>query len=199
MLTDRPPRSKKLRAQFVESDRLRELALPDDRRLRELARAIEEALTDESRAACARACTAFVEEAARIFDIPPPEIKVLAARPQRVYSDGTVELYGDYNPETQRLRVWMRTAVKKKVTSYGTFLSTLVHEFCHHLDMVLFGFEDSPHTRGFYERTACLYHHARGTPRKRLSWIKLPRGGYRIDWTKMRASRAPRPSRPPVD
>jgi hypothetical protein len=26
----------------------------------------------------------------------------------------------------------MRTAVRQEVTSYGTFLSTLCHEFCHH-------------------------------------------------------------------
>jgi len=61
--------------------------------------------------------------------------------------------------------VWLRTAVLKQATSLGTFLSTLCHEFCHHLDFV-FGFHDSWHTRGFYERAAVLYHHARGMPRK---------------------------------
>ena len=60
------------------------------------------------------------------------------------------------------IRVWMRTAVRKQVTSFGTFLSTLCHEFGHHLDFERFGFQDSPHTRGFYERAAVLYHHARG-------------------------------------
>jgi hypothetical protein len=32
-------------------------------------------------------------------------------------------------------------------------------------------------TRGFYERTAALYHHARGTPPKRLCWIACEEGG----------------------
>lgn len=50
--------------------------------------------------------------------------------------------------------------VRKEVTSFGTFLSTLCHEFCHHLDFQLFRFADSWHTRGFYERAAVLYHHA---------------------------------------
>ena len=36
------------------------------------------------------------------------------------------------------IRVWMRTAVRKGVTSRGTFLTTLCHEFCHHLDFHLF-------------------------------------------------------------
>ncbi len=50
----------------------------------------------------------------------------------------------------------MRTAIQKRVTSFGTFLSTLCHEFCHHLDCQHFGFRGTPHTRGFYERTAAL-------------------------------------------
>ena len=37
-------------------------------------------------------------------------------------------------------------------------------------------------TRGFYERTAALYHHARGTPPKRLFWVAVPGGRWRIDW-----------------
>src|SRR5260370_31381641 len=68
------------------------------------------------------------------------------------------------------IRVWMRTAVKKDITSFGTFLSTLCHEYCHHLDFEHFKFPDSWHTRGFYERAAALYHYARGTPPKRLHW-----------------------------
>jgi len=35
------------------------------------------------------------------------------------------ELFGDYSPETMQIRFWMRTAVRKEITSYGTFLSTL--------------------------------------------------------------------------
>jgi hypothetical protein len=80
------------------------------------------------------------------------------------------------------IRVWMRTAVRKEVTSFGTFVSTLCHEFCHHLDFQKFGFRDSWHTRGFYERAAALYHHARGTPLKKLFWIPMTGGRWRIDW-----------------
>ena len=80
------------------------------------------------------------------------------------------------------IRVWMRTAVRKEVTSFGTFLSTVCHEFCHHLDFQKFGFHGSWHTRGFYERAAALYHHARGTPPKRLFWVPVTRGRWRIDW-----------------
>jgi hypothetical protein len=80
------------------------------------------------------------------------------------------------------IRVWMRTAVRKEVTSFGTFLSTLCHEFCHHLDYQKFEFHDSWHTRGFYERAAALYHYARGTPLKKLFWVPAAGGRWRIDW-----------------
>jgi len=72
---------------------------------------------------------------------------VLAARPLKVRESWTTELFGDYHPATMLIRVWMRTAVRKEVTSFGTFLSTLCHEFCHQLDFQKFGFADSWHTR----------------------------------------------------
>jgi hypothetical protein len=110
-----------------------------------------------------RACAEFLAEAVRLYRVPTCGVRVLAARPLRVREHWTTELFGDYQPETMLIRLWMRTAVRKEVTSFGTFLSTLCHEFCHHLDFQSFRFADSWHTRGFYERTAALYHHARGT------------------------------------
>jgi len=65
--------------------------------------------------------------------------------------------------------------IRKQVTSFGTFLSTLCHEFCHHLDCQRFGWRESWHTRGFYQRTAALYHHARGTPGETPFWCERPR------------------------
>ena len=114
---------------------------------------------------------------------PPCGIRVLAARPLRVRENWTIELFGDYHPETMLIRLWMRTAVRKEVTSFGTFLNTLCHECCHHLDFHRFRFSDSWHTRGFYERTAALYH-ARGTPPKRLFWMPVTGGRWRIDWVR---------------
>jgi hypothetical protein len=70
-------------------------------------------------------------------------------RPGRsgVREHSSTELFGDYHPDTMHIRVWMRTAVRRDMTSFGTFLSTLCHEFCHHLDFLKFGFGDSWHTR----------------------------------------------------
>jgi hypothetical protein len=181
MLTDVPPRNAN-RDGFLESDRIRTLDLAQDRRLRPLAKSIELAMTDGTTAAVRRACVEFLASASEFYNVHACGIRVLASRPLRVREHGAIELFGDYAPESMLIRVWMRTAVRKEITSFGTFLSTLCHEFCHHLDFQRFGFADSWHTRGFYERTAALYHHARGTPPKRLFWVSVPAGRWRIDW-----------------
>ena len=181
MLTDAPPRRKNLQ-RFVESDRLKAVTLPPDGRLLRIAGAIETAMKAESITNVGRACDEFLRTAAEFYKVPRCEVRVLAARPLRVREYSTTELFGDYHLDTMLIRVWMRTAVRKEITSFGTFLSTLCHEFCHHLDVQRFGFRNSWHTRGFYERTAALYHHARGTPPKQLVWAPMPRQRFRIDW-----------------
>ena len=46
----------------------------------------------------------------------------------------------------------MRTAQKQQVVAFKTFLRTLIHELCHHLDYELFALEETFHTEGFYKR-----------------------------------------------
>ena len=182
MLTERAPRRKALRAEFLKSDRLTTLPLPADDRLVKPAQSMALALGEEDLSSLQAACTDFLSVAADFFGVETPGIRVLAARPLRVREGWTSELFGDYAPETRHIRVWMRTAIRKQATSMGTFLSTVCHEFCHHLDYQRFKFSDSWHTRGFYARTAALYHHARQTPAKELIWIKVAGGQWRIDW-----------------
>jgi hypothetical protein len=50
----------------------------------------------------------------------------------------------------------MRTAQKKQVVAFKTFLRTLIHEVCHHLDYELFALEETFHTEGFYKRESTL-------------------------------------------
>ena len=193
MLTDRPPRNKTLLAKFAESDRLVSLGLPPDDRLRVLAQSIESLIDGGTRTAVQQACAEFMHAASEFYGVPKPTVHALAARPIRVREGGWAsELFGDYSPGTAAIRIWTRTAIRKKPTSFGTFLSTLCHEFCHHLDCQRFGFRQSPHTRGFYERTAVLYHHARGTPRKPLVWLRMPKERWRIDWRRMRTFTPPK-------
>src|SRR5215469_2923144 len=181
MLTDAPPRKPNLRF-FADSDRLKTIPLPVDGRLVKTAGAIEAAMKTEHINDVRQVCDDFLGTASDFYQVPRCNIRVLAARPLRVREHSTTELFGDYHPDTMQIRVWMRTAIRRDITSFGTFLSTLCHEFCHHLDFQRFEFQDSWHSRGFYERTAELYHHTRGTPQKRLVWVPMPRTRWRIDW-----------------
>src|SRR5215831_19568817 len=155
MLTDRPPRGVSLLRGFLESDQLTSLDVPQDDRLRAIASSIDSIMKDGTSTLVRQACSELLTAAADLYKVQRPGVRVLAARPLRVREGGwATELFGDYSPQAMLIRVWMRTAVRKQVTSFGTFLSTLCHEFCHHLDYQRFAFRDSWHTRGFYERTA---------------------------------------------
>jgi hypothetical protein len=181
MITDNPSQKAKP-AGFLESDRCGTLDLPRDGRLVTIAESIESAMRTGTIKHVRAACGEFLTVASEFYEVPTCGIRVLSARPLRARERGTFELFGDYTPKTMLIRVWMRTAVRKEVTSFGTLLSTLCHEFCHHLDYQKFGFHDSWHTRGFYERAAVLYHYARGTPPKKLFWVAMAGGRWRIDW-----------------
>jgi len=186
MLTDAPAR--KNRFGFLESDRIKTLDLPPNGDLLKIAQRLEYAMKTDKIRDVRSACTAFLATASHFYEVPTCGVRVLAARPLRTHEHGTFELFGDYTPDSMLIRVWMRTAVRKEVTSFGTFVSTLCHEFCHHLDFQKFGFPDSWHTRGFYERAAALYHQARGTPLKKLFWVPTTGGRWRIDWQRTNRS-----------
>lgn len=181
MVTDTPPKKPSLAA-FQRSDLITTLDLPHESGLHEIAVTIETAMKSQQTSLVRKACTEFLQSVSGLCNVPECSVRVLASRPLQVREHWTTELFGDYAPDSMLIRVWMRTAVRKEITSFGIFLSTLCHEFCHHLDSQKFEFQDSWHTRGFYERAAMLYHHARGTPQKRLVWAPLSGGRWRIDW-----------------
>ena len=82
--------------------------------------------------------------------------RVLAQRP----ADDGGELHGLYEPDDAgtpaRITVWMRTAARKDVVAFKTFLRTLIHELCHHLDYELYKMPETFHTEGFYKRESSL-------------------------------------------
>jgi hypothetical protein len=118
MFVDIPPRSKD-RLDFLESDRIKTLDLPQDARLLpEIAYKIEAAVqtgkTTEVRVACAE----FLSQASVFYQVPACGVRVLGARPIKG-REWTYELFGDYDPATMLIRLWMRTARKKQITSLG--------------------------------------------------------------------------------
>ena len=191
MITDRPPRSSKARREFEESDALTRLAtLPNAHDLQDSALLLEKALATGDARSVRVEGVSILGLLARTYGISAPRLRVLGTRPRQIWEGGHFELFGDYDFAEKRIRVWMRTAVLGKVTSYRGLLHTLLHELCHHLDREGLGFLETPHTRGFHARVDDLYHLALATPperRRPLVWIRTGRV-WRIDWSKLRYS-----------
>ncbi len=141
---------------YRRSDAIATLALPAGAAAGPPVAAIRAALAREDRARVQAACQALVDALAVGYGVPPIRIRVLAKRP----ADGAGELHGLYEPgegsAAARITVWMRTAQRKDVVAFRTFLRTLVHELCHHLDYELFGLPETFHTEGFYKRESSL-------------------------------------------
>jgi hypothetical protein len=193
VVTDPPPRARKARQQFDASDALTSLSpLPDASELQRRAAKFQQAVAAGEPKEVKGTGESILDLLAKTYAVPRPALRVLGARPRMVWEGGRSELFGDYDFELRRIRIWMRTAVLGKVTSWRGLLHTLLHEFGHHLDRERLGFPDTPHTRGFHARTDDLYHLALATPpeaRRPLVWIQMGRI-WRVDWSKLRA-RAP--------
>ena len=192
VITDRAPRGAKTRAEFEASDGLAAFAPPPPPGpLQSATAALCAAVASGDATEVRRACKDVLAPLSDHFGVRPPTVRVLGARPREV-NEGvtTYQLYGDYAPDTQRVRVWLRTAVLGRVSSPRSFVSTLLHEFCHHLDCAKLEWPGSFHTRGFYGRVDQLYHLALATPdarRRPLHWVQMG-GVWRVDWTRSRTA-----------
>ena len=89
--------------------------------------------------------------------VPRVWVRVAARRPH----DRRGELHGLYTPGLPPARdvitLWMFTAKRAQVVAARTFLRTLLHELCHHLDYTFLKLRDSLHTQGFYQRESSLF------------------------------------------
>jgi len=194
VVTDPVPRDGALRRAYAASDEQKTLALPAPEPVRAqtqaLLAAVAAATADGPAADVRDTSLALLGSLSDLYGVPRPKLQVLGIRPHRVMEGVcTYQLFGDYTPDTQKIRVWLRTAMRGQVTTGKSFLATLLHELCHHLDVRAFTWTDSPHTRGFYGRVDVLYHHVLGTPpekRRPLVWRKAG-GVWAIDWSRSRA------------
>jgi hypothetical protein len=197
VITDPLPRQVSKRDAHQRSDRLVNLPLPPGRELQAATQALADAMADGQLRPVRASCAGVLAILARFYTVEVPDVRVLGVRPH-VVTRGvcTYQLFGDYTPSTQRIRVWMRTAIREQVSSPKALLNTLLHEFCHHLDATRFAWPDSPHTRGFYSRIDHLYHLALATPperRRPLQWIK--RGAvWSVDWRRSTSRPAAAPT-----
>ncbi len=142
---------------YDRSDAIERIALPDAAALRPLLAPLEAALTGERRAEAERLCAALAAGIVGQLRAPPLRVAVLAVRPSSDWG----ELHGLYLPEDEGqlalIKLWMRTAKNKRVVAYRSFLRTLLHELCHHLDYELYRLEETFHTEGFYKRESSLF------------------------------------------
>jgi hypothetical protein len=145
------------KAIYRQSDAIDRIALNNAARLRPLVRRIEKALAVENRAGVEAAVRPLCEALTADVGAAKLIVKVLAARPSHNWG----ELHGLYEPAEGRRRaritVWMRTAQHKKVVAFRTFLRTILHELCHHLDYEVLDLDDSFHTEGFFKRESSLF------------------------------------------
>lgn len=141
---------------YRRSDAIETLGLPRGLELGGTVWAIEIALRKDDRNAVQAECSRLIDALIGGYRVPGVGVRVMAKRPSNNYG----ELHGLYEPGEKgsraRITVWMRTAQRQQVVAFRTFLRTLIHELCHHLDYELFSLEETFHTEGFYKRESSL-------------------------------------------
>ena len=143
---------------YRRSDEIATIPLPQAAPLHPLVEELAEALKNEDRRKIEALSQELISALTARLKVPPVQVEVLSARPSKDWG----ELHGLYTPaegrKPGRVTVWMRTAKHRRVVAFRTFLRTLLHELCHHLDYELLGLEETFHTEGFYKRESSLFH-----------------------------------------
>ena len=141
---------------YRQSDAIEKLDLPPGVASGAKVARIRAALGREDRPSAQAASQDLIDALVGGYHVPRIRTRVLAKRP----ADDSGELHGLYEPEDggapARITVWMRTAARRDVVAFKTYLRTLIHELCHHLDYELFLLPETFHTEGFYKRESSL-------------------------------------------
>lgn len=143
---------------YRRSDALTALPLPPGKPLDLQVARIADALRANDRAATEQGAQSLLDGLVSRLRVPRIRLEVLEVRPSSHWG----ELHGLYTPGSRGRRavvtLWMRTAKRRQIVAFRTFVRTLLHELCHHLDYELLGLADSYHTEGFYKRESSLVH-----------------------------------------
>lgn len=165
--------SARKQAVYRQSDAIVEVRLPHPSLLQDLVALLRTALERDQRAAVEAAAQALVRGTLEMLRVPAVAVSVRAVRPSSHWG----ELHGLYTlrpvrarpsgaafpaarspaAPVARIEVWMRTARHRRVVAFRTFLRTLLHEVCHHLDYHYLKLADSLHTEGFFKRENSLF------------------------------------------
>jgi hypothetical protein len=150
---------------YSRSDEIRTVKVPDARALEPLVEELRQALEAGRRIRATKAANALVLALCKQLGAPKVRVRIRETRPS--WEGG--ELHGLYTfaedaTDVPEIEVWMRTVAKGQVVKFRTFVRTLLHEVCHHLDATLFDMKESFHTHGFFARESSLTKQLLGTP-----------------------------------
>ena len=151
---------------YRQSDEISTIQLPGATSLQPLVEELADALRTENNRLIRSICQKLANGITSELNVPMVEVEILAVRPH----DDWGELHGQYLPEEGRrpkIQLWMRTSRHKRIVAFRTFLRTLLHELCHHLDYELLNLADTYHTEGFYKRESSLFHQLMPQPSKK--------------------------------
>lgn len=159
---------------YRKSDAIRRIPISCKGELYNLAAKLKSSLEKGKR----RDVSVHASEMCRIIceglDIEPLKVKISTRRP----SNAKEELQGLYERtegEEAVLTVWMKTAAKGQVVAFKSFIRTVLHELCHHIDFTYYRLAESYHTEGFFARESGLYKEIvpvtlqRETPRRKTA------------------------------
>ena len=147
---------------YDRSDATASIPIRPTTRLRTAVLMLPDVLRGGHRAQVESVSQSIADEIAAALRVARAQILVSGTRP----SNTRGELHGLYTtahgPHQATIKVWMITAKRGQVVAFKTYLRTLLHEICHHLDYTLLGLPDSFHTTGFYRRESSLFHQIGG-------------------------------------
>jgi hypothetical protein len=142
---------------YLRSDALEDIPIPPGEPLDGVLQDIRAALEAERRVELERASQRLLDDLTARFQVPRVKVKVPGVRPSGDWG----ELHGLYEPGEEGVRAvistWMRTVARRQPVAYRTFVRTLLHELCHHLDYEMYQMAETFHTEGFYKREASLF------------------------------------------
>ncbi len=142
---------------YDRSNGIASISLRASPRLRRGVMVLADCLPSADRRRVEQVAQVIADEIAAALTVRPVRVQVSGRRP----ADARGELHGLYTPANgggqPTIKVWMITVKRGQVVAFKTFLRTLLHEICHHLDYALLRLPYSFHTDGFYKRESSLF------------------------------------------
>jgi hypothetical protein len=117
---------------------------------------LEDALANEDHSRVEALSQTIVNHICWQLNVRTVRVQVQGVRPSNRRGE-LHGLYTQYGGGSDSIQVWMRTAKRGKVVAFRTFLRTLLHEVCHHLDYTYLQLRESYHTDGFFQRESSLF------------------------------------------